>query len=70
MPTEAGVERAGGAKRTEIVFVSSAMQHLLDQVRAVAGTVATVLIQGESGVGKELIAVGFTRRVTVALGPL
>ena len=68
MPPEAGVERA--AKRTEIVFVSSAIQHLLDQVRAVAGTDATVLIQGESGVGKELIAPGFTRRVNVATGPL
>ena len=55
-PTEAGVERVRGARQTEIVFVSSAIQHLLDQVRAVAGTDAPVLIQGESGVGKELVA--------------
>src|SRR5438093_2702231 len=32
------------------------MQRLVDQVRAVAPTTATVLIQGESGAGKELVA--------------
>ena len=36
--------------------VSRATRHLFDQVRAVAATDATVLIQGESGVGKELVA--------------
>ena len=41
---------------TNIVFASPLYQRLMDQVRAVAPTAATVLIQGESGVGKELIA--------------
>ncbi len=41
---------------TTIVFASPLYQRLMDQVRAVATTAATVLIQGESGVGKELIA--------------
>ena len=40
----------------EIVGVSQALAGILDQVRAVATTDATVLIFGESGVGKELIA--------------
>ena len=54
--SDLGVERARVADQTEVVFVSRAIQHLLDQVQAVAPTDATVLIQGESGVGKELIA--------------
>jgi transcriptional regulator with GAF, ATPase, and Fis domain len=39
-----------------IVFTSPLMQHVLDQAGAVAETDATVLIEGESGVGKELLA--------------
>src|SRR5262245_5944395 len=39
-----------------VVFASPLSQRLMDQVRAVAVTNATVLIQGESGVGKELLA--------------
>jgi transcriptional regulator with PAS, ATPase and Fis domain len=38
------------------VFASEPMHHLLSQVRKVAVTSATVLITGESGVGKEVIA--------------
>jgi DNA-binding NtrC family response regulator/truncated hemoglobin YjbI len=41
---------------TTIVFASALSKRLMDQVRAVAATAATVLIQGESGVGKELLA--------------
>src|SRR6516165_3598686 len=40
----------------EIVGASRALTGILEQVRAVAPTDATVLIFGESGVGKELIA--------------
>lgn len=40
----------------EMVAESAAMKALLGQVRAVARTTATVLISGESGVGKELVA--------------
>ena len=39
-----------------MVAASGPMQAVLEQVRAVAGTTATVLILGESGTGKELIA--------------
>jgi transcriptional regulator with GAF, ATPase, and Fis domain len=41
---------------TELVAHSHAMKELLFQVNAVAKTLTTVLITGESGVGKELIA--------------
>jgi DNA-binding NtrC family response regulator len=40
----------------EIVACSSAMQQLLNTVDIIAATSATVLITGETGVGKELIA--------------
>ncbi len=39
-----------------LVYVSHAMAHLVEQVRRVAGSDATVLITGESGTGKELVA--------------
>jgi formate hydrogenlyase transcriptional activator len=40
----------------EIVGTSSALKHALDQAHMVADTDATVLITGETGTGKELIA--------------
>jgi len=40
----------------EIVGESSALKHVLKQVETVASTDATVLIEGETGTGKELIA--------------
>jgi formate hydrogenlyase transcriptional activator len=40
----------------EIVGQSAALRQVLDQVRTVAGSEATVLILGETGTGKELIA--------------
>jgi len=45
-----------GIGSEEIVGKSSTMQELLRQVRKVAPTDATILIQGETGTGKELIA--------------
>ena len=53
-PTPSAWRDAG--EPTTIVFASPLSQRLMDQVRAVAATAATVLIQGESGVGKELLA--------------
>jgi formate hydrogenlyase transcriptional activator len=47
---------AAGNDGTEILGVSRALAQVLEQARAVAPTDATVLILGESGVGKELIA--------------
>jgi len=40
----------------EIIGESSALQRTLSQIEAVAATPATVLVLGESGVGKEMIA--------------
>jgi len=40
----------------EIVGHSSALRHVLDQVRTAAPTESTVLIHGETGTGKELVA--------------
>lgn len=40
----------------EIVGSSPALQHVLTQVAKVANTDATVLILGETGTGKELVA--------------
>ncbi len=39
-----------------LVWQSEAMRNVLERVQAVASTKATVLVSGESGVGKELIA--------------
>ena len=55
---------------TNIVFASALYQRLMDQVRAVANTAVTVLIQGESGVGKELIARRIHEESPAAPAPL
>jgi two-component system response regulator HydG len=47
---------ASSSNLPEIVACSSAMQRLMNTVDIIAGTSATVLITGETGVGKELIA--------------
>jgi PAS domain S-box-containing protein len=44
------------ADETEILGRSPALRHVLEEVRQVAATNATVLIQGETGTGKELFA--------------
>ena len=44
------------SRATGIIGTSPVMRALLDRARAVAPTLATVLIHGESGTGKELIA--------------
>ncbi len=41
---------------TEIVGESEALRYVLHKIEQVAGTEATVLIEGETGVGKELVA--------------
>jgi transcriptional regulator with GAF, ATPase, and Fis domain len=46
----------------EIIGRSAAMHRVLDQVELVAATAATVLISGETGTGKELIARAIHRR--------
>ena len=46
----------GGGSLSRIIGASAALQRVLDMVRVVAPTDATVLIEGETGTGKELIA--------------
>ena len=53
-----------------IVGTSPALRRMLKQVEAVAGTPATVLLQGESGVGKELVAHAIHARSPRSEGPL
>jgi len=50
------MDRESVQERFGIIGTSSAIRHVIDQVRLVARTDANVLIQGESGVGKELVA--------------
>ncbi len=53
-----------------IVGSSPGIQRVLELVRAVAGTKATVLVRGESGVGKELVARAIHAQSPRASGPL
>jgi PAS domain S-box-containing protein len=53
-----------------IVGTSAALQRMLGRVEAVAETPASVLLQGESGVGKELVAHAIHARSPRADGPL
>jgi transcriptional regulator with GAF, ATPase, and Fis domain len=53
-----------------MVAESPVMQQLMREVRAIAGTDGSVLIQGESGVGKELFASAIHDMSARANGPL
>ena len=53
-----------------IVGTSAALRSMLKRVEAVAETPANVLVQGESGVGKELVAHAIHVRSSRADGPL
>ncbi len=48
--------RTGGRGKQEIIGASAAMRTLLGQLDKVVDTRVTVLIEGETGVGKELVA--------------
>jgi two-component system response regulator AtoC len=48
------LERLGGGG--EVVLASAAMQRVFERVRQVAATPTTVLITGETGAGKEIVA--------------
>ncbi|MBX3262523.1 MAG: sigma-54-dependent Fis family transcriptional regulator [Labilithrix sp.] len=50
------VSRTASASRPRLLAMSPAMQKVMAQVVAVAGTDASVLLHGETGTGKELIA--------------
>lgn len=53
-----------------IVGTSPSLRHMLKRIEAVADTPATVLLQGESGVGKELVATAIHVQSPRADGPL
>ena len=53
-----------------IVGTSPALHRMLERIEAVADTPASVLVQGESGVGKELVATAIHVRSARADGPL
>jgi transcriptional regulator with GAF, ATPase, and Fis domain len=63
-------EIAAEAHFGDIIGGSPAIREVMELVGAVATTKATVLIRGESGVGKELIARALHARSTRATGPL
>lgn len=48
--------QASGQGRREIIGSSAAHRHLLEEIGVVAGSDLTVLVTGETGVGKELVA--------------
>ncbi len=50
------VSRTASASRPKLLATSPMMQRVMAQVTAVAGTDASVLLHGETGTGKELIA--------------
>jgi formate hydrogenlyase transcriptional activator len=54
----------------EIVFKSEAMRRILQQVETVAPTDSTVLVYGETGTGKELIARAVCNRSARGANPL
>src|SRR5580704_6812902 len=52
--TEAGIHNKGGF--TDIVGKSNSLRRVLDDIAMVAPADSTVLIHGETGTGKELVA--------------
>jgi two-component system response regulator GlrR len=62
-------EAASEAWREEIVTRSPLMENLLTQARLIAESDASVLIQGQSGTGKELLARAIHRASPRAAGP-
>lgn len=54
----------------ELVYVSARMREVIDRLDAVAETPATVLLVGETGVGKELLARALHARSDRRNGPL
>jgi transcriptional regulator with GAF, ATPase, and Fis domain/CheY-like chemotaxis protein len=62
------VKEAGGG--SNLIGTSSALEQVRAQISAVAKTDATVLVLGESGVGKELVARALHEQSSRAGGPL
>ncbi len=64
------MDRQAVQERFGIVGTSPALQHVIDRVRQVARTDITVLVEGESGVGKELIALAIHEISARRHGPM
>ncbi len=69
LSTQADTTSDEGAWRAEIISRSHAMEELLAQAKHVARAPATVLIYGDSGSGKELLARAIHRASLRASGP-
>ena len=69
MREELRFRRGGTSGKTVIVGDSPAMRSVMDMVDKVASSNATVLILGETGTGKELIATAIHERSPRSLGP-
>ena len=54
---------------SELVGISAAMRELAHTIQRIAATDVTVLIEGETGAGKELVAEAIHARSTRASGP-
>jgi two-component system, NtrC family, response regulator AtoC len=54
--SRAAVQGAAGAVAGNLIATAPAMQRLLEQVRAIAPFQTTVLVTGETGTGKEVVA--------------
>jgi DNA-binding NtrC family response regulator len=66
-----GEEVPGTLRRCgDLVYVSESMARVADMIGAVAGSDATVLIQGETGTGKELVARAIHERSARSQQPL
>ncbi len=63
-------ELAEVKEKFPLISQSAAMQHLFEKLKAVAQTDATVLITGETGVGKEMVARAIVKQSTRAAMPL
>jgi transcriptional regulator with GAF, ATPase, and Fis domain len=70
-PAQGALDNDGlcGSGLPRIIGNSAALRHVLDLVRAVASTDATVLINGETGTGKELIAEAIHKSSHRSKGP-
>ncbi|MBK7949057.1 MAG: sigma 54-interacting transcriptional regulator [Deltaproteobacteria bacterium] len=56
MPVPSGVEAAGQSMPSPLIAQSPAMREVLDLVALAAGSPSTVLLTGETGAGKEVVA--------------
>ena len=64
-----GRETAAIQRDGAIVYRSEAIRSVIEQARLVASTSATVLLLGETGVGKEVFARGDSRGQPAAAAP-